>query len=269
MKIPFKAIATAAVFTMGATAATAQTTQMVQIVEYNGKEAKTPIQGVGLTVNNAAAAMSDASGNLTLNFRTLHAGDQVQIRRIEKAGYEIFNLEAVEQWVISPQQAFQLVICKSDRIRALCDNYSQVASESYAKQLQQEKARLEEERKAGRLKEEQFKAELQQADDFYAQQLENLDLYVEKFAHFDLSELNEKEQAIIELVQKGQIDDAIAQYEQLNLVGQYQEQSKQIQKIQNTQDSLSVIRQEKVVARDSIGSIIKTMEEVKKTSKPL
>ena len=50
----------------------------------------------------------------------------------------------------------------------------------------------------------------------------------------------------------------------MNLLGQYQEHSKEIQKIQNTQDSLTVIRGEKVVARDSIGSIIKTMEEVKK-----
>lgn len=243
---------------------TAQSSQTVQIVEYNGKEAKTPVQGVGLTVNNAGAAMSDAEGNLTLNFRTLHAGDPVQIRRIEKAGYEVFNLEAVEQWTVSPQQTFQLVICKSEKIRTLCDNYSKTANESYAKQLQQEKARLEAERNAGKLKEEEFKAELQQAEDFYAQQLENLDLYVEKFAHFDLSELNEKEQAIIELVQKGQIDDAIAQYEQMNLIGQYQEQSKEIQKIQTTQDSLTVIRKEKAEARDSIGSIIKTMEEVKK-----
>ena len=264
MKIAFKTIATAIVLATGATLATAQSAQQVQIVEYNGKEAKTPIAGVGLSVNNAGAAMSDENGQLTLNFRTLHAGDPVQIRRIEKAGYEVFNLEAVEQWTVSPQQTFQLVICKSDRIRTLCDMYSQTANESYAKQLQQEKARIEEERKAGKLKEDEYKKELQQAEDFYNQQLENLDLYVERFAHFDLSELSEKEQAIIELVQKGQIDDAIAQYEQMNLLGQYQEQSKQIQKIQNAQDSLTVIRAEKVTARDSIKRLIETMEEVKK-----
>lgn len=242
----------------------AQSTQPVQILEYNGKEAKTPMQGVGLSVNNAASAMSDAQGLLTLTFRTLHAGDPVVIRRIEKAGYEVFNLEAVEQWNISPRETFQLVICKSDKIRQLCEVYNQAASESYGKQLQQEKERLAEDLKAGKLKEEEYKAELQKTEDFFAQQLENLDLYVEKFAHFDLSELSKEEQAIIELVQQGKIDEAISRYEQMDLLSKYQEQSKEIKSIRNTQDSLSVIREEKVIARDSIKSTIDYMEKVKK-----
>lgn len=241
----------------------AQSEQRVQVVEYNGKEEKTPVQGVGLTVNNAGSSISDAQGFLTLTFRTLHAGDPIVIRRMEKAGYEIFNLEAVEQWTVSPQVPFQLVICKSDKIRALCDQYSKVASESYEKQLQAEKARLEQERKAGKLKEEEFKAELQKTEDFFAQQLENLDLYVEKFAHFDLSELSKEEQAIIELVQKGQLDDAIARYEQMDLLGKYQQTSKEIQSIRTTQDSLSVIRTEKAIARDSLKSTIDFMEDIK------
>jgi len=243
--------------------AMAQSQQQVQIVEYNGKAEKTPVQGVGLSVNNAGTTMSDAQGTLTLSFRTLHAGDPVVIRRMEKVGYEIFNLEAVEQWTVSPQVPFQLVICKSDKIRALCDQYSSIASESYGKQLQQEKARLEEERKAGKLKEEEYKAELQKTEDFYAQQLENLDLYVEKFAHFDLSELSQEEQGIIELVQKGEMDQAIARYEQMDLLGKYQQASKEIQTIRTTQDSLTVIREEKAIARDSIKATIDFMEGVK------
>lgn len=247
-----------------ATTAMAQSTQTVQIVEYNGKAQKTPMQGVGLAVANAGAAMSDAEGMLTLNFRTLKAGDPVQIRRIEKAGYEVFNLEAVNQWTVSPKMTFQLVICQSDKVRQLCDTYSQAASESYGRQLQQEKARLEADRKAGKLKEEEYKAELQKTEDFFAQQLENLDLYVEKFAHFDLSELNEQEQAIIELVQKGEMDEAIARYEQMDLLSKYQTQSQEIQSIRTTQDSLSTIRTEKAIARDSLKSTIDFMENVKK-----
>lgn len=242
----------------------AQTNQQVQILEYNGKAQKTPIQGVNLSVNNAPAAMSDANGALTLNFRTLKAGDPVVIRRIEKSGYEIFNLDAVQQWIISPDVPFQLVICKSDQIRTLCEQYSSIASQSYGKQLQQEKARLAEERKKGLLKEEEYQTELQKTEDFYAQQLENLDLYVEKFAHFDLSELSEQEFSIIELVQKGEIEEAIAHYEKLNLLSQYKNATKQIQSIRTTQDSLTSIRNEKTAARDSLKSTIDFMEEVKK-----
>ena len=259
-----KKLITGVVMAFALTSLTAQSVQPVQILEYNGKEQKTPVKGVALTVGNAAAALSDENGMLTLNFRTLKAGDPVQIRRLEKAGYEVFNLEAVEQWTIAPQQTFQLVICKSDKIRALCDLYNQAASESYDKQLQQEKLRLEADRKAGRLKEDEYKTELQKTEDFYAQQLENLDLYVEKFAHFDLSELSEQEQSIIALVQKGEIDEAIAKYEEMNLLGKYQQQSEEIKKIRTTQDSLTVIRQEKSIARDSLKSTIDFMEKVKK-----
>lgn len=251
------------VLSASTTSLLAQSEQRVQVVEYNGKSEKTPVQGVGVSVNNAGTTISDAEGFLTLKFRTLHAGDPIVIRKVEKAGYEIFNLEAVEQWVVSPQVPFQLVICKSDRVRALCEQYSKVASESYSKQLQAEKARLEEERKKGKLKEAEYQAELQKTEDFYAQQLENLDLYVEKFAHFDLSELGQEEQAIIELVQKGELDEAIARYEQLDFLSKYQQTSKEIKSIQNTQDSLTVIRNEKVIARDSIKATIDFMEGVK------
>lgn len=248
---------------MMAVCAIAQTTQQVQIVEYNGKESKTPVQGVGLTVQNAAAAISDAQGMLTLQFRTLHQGDVVTLRRIDKAGYEVFNSEAVEQWVISPSNTFQLVICRSDRFRQLCDQYNKVASESYARQLQADKAKLEAERKAGKLKEAEYEAQMQDLINQYEEQLENLDLYVEKFARFDLSELSDEEQQIIELVQQGQIDEAIARYEQLDLLSKYQAESKDIQQITSAQDSLSAVRQNKVQARDSIGQIIELMEGVK------
>ena len=246
------------------TTLSAQSVQSVQILEYNGTDEKTPVAGVSLTVGNAAAAMSDEKGLLTLNFRTLKAGDPVKIRRIEKTGYEVFNLEAVEQWVIAPKEVFQLVICKTDRIKALCDLYNQAANENYSKQLQQEKDRLEADRKAGRLKEEEYKAELQKTEELYAQQLENLDLYVERFAHIDLSQLTEQEQEIIALVQKGLMDEAILKYEQMDLLGKYQQQSKNIQQIRSTQDSLSVIHKEKSIARDSLKSTIDYMEKVKK-----
>ncbi|MBQ0057647.1 MAG: hypothetical protein KBT20_08325 [Bacteroidales bacterium] len=252
----------AALFAL-ALGAFAQSTQPVQILEYNGKDSKTPLKGVGLTVNNAGAAMSDDQGLLTLSFRTLKAGDAVVLRRLEKAGYEVFNQEAVEQWTVAPQQTFQLILCRSDRFRALCDQYNQVASESYARQLEKDKARIRAEREAGKLKEAEYQSKLQAVQDQYDEQLENLDLYVEKFARFDLSELSEAEQNIIALVQEGKIDDAILRYEQMNLLGQYQTQSREIKQINSAQDSLSVIRQNKVEARDSIRQIIDFMEGIR------
>ena len=112
----------------------AQSQQQVMVREYREKSQKTPLEGVSLSVQNAGSSISDAQGSMTLQFRTLKAGDAVQVRRVDLAGYEIFNREAVEQWTISPQQAFNLVLCRSDRFKQLRDQYMRVSSASYERQ---------------------------------------------------------------------------------------------------------------------------------------
>ena len=241
----------------------AQAEQRVEVLEYNGKDRKTPLEGVSVTVQNAPAQMSDAQGLLTLNFRTLKAGEAVTVRRIEKYGYEVFNREAVEAWTISGQQTFRLVLCRSERLKALTDQYASVASASYQQQWQREKDALDAARREGQLKEEEYNRRLQEAQDAFDQQLENLDLYVEKFAHFDLSELSEGEQQIIDLVQAGRLDEAIERYEQLNLLDIYKQQSSQIRNIDAARDSLGVIRSEKEAARDELRQVVDYMEQQK------
>ena len=132
----------------------AQSEQTIVVSEYNGKEQKTPLNGVSVSVLNAVASITDAQGKATLRFRTLHAGDRVTIRRIEKNGYEIFNSQAIEQWNISPQRPFQIVLCQTERFRALRDQYSRVASDSYAKQYRAEQARMANERKKTKMLED-------------------------------------------------------------------------------------------------------------------
>lgn len=241
----------------------AQSSQQVRVVEYNGKEQKTPLANVALTVQNAPSTMSDAQGNLVLSFRTLKAGDIVNLKRVDMPGYEVFNKDAVEQWVISQGTVFELVLCKTEKLMALYDQYMSVASASYEKQWKREQAAIEAERQAGRLKDAEYQQKLQEAQDAYDQQLENLDLYVEKFAHFDLSTLSDEEQKIIELVQQGLLDEAIARYEQMDLLSKYQEQSRDILQIGAAQDSLSVIKAEKEAVRDTLKVIVDEMEQVK------
>ncbi|MBO6011971.1 MAG: hypothetical protein J6P82_00440, partial [Bacteroidales bacterium] len=190
-------------------ALSAQVEQTVIVQEYNESSKKTPLSQVGVTVMNAGAAISDENGQATLRFRTLHAGDKVTIRRIEKAGYEIFNSQAIEQWTISPQQPFRIVLCRSDRFKALRDEYNRVASDSYARQYKAEQARLAEERKRTNMLEETYKQKLLDLENQYQQQLEDLDNYVDQFARIDLSELSIRQAKLIRMVKEGKIDEAI------------------------------------------------------------
>lgn len=250
------AVLVCAVSALTASHVFAQSTQTVQVLEYNGKAVKTPLAYVEVVVSGAGAATSDAQGQLTLRFRTLKGGDAVQVRRVELSGYEVFNREALDQWMVSPSSTFTIVMCRSDRFRQLCDQYASSASQSYARQLQRDKARLDKARRDGQLQEQAYQQQLQAVQDAYDEQLENLDLYVERFARIDLSELSEAESAIIDLVQQGRIDEAIDRYEEMNLLGTYMQQSQNIRQISSAQDSLAVVHQHKQQTLDTLRTLL-------------
>ena len=230
----------------------AQSTQQVRILEYNGKEQKTPLPGVSLSAQNAASAMSDAQGEVTLQFRSLKAGDPVQLRRVDLPGYEVFNLEAVEAWTIAPQRPFTLVLCRSERFKELCDKYNAAANASYDRQLKRDRQALDKLRKRGKLQQEEYEAKLKALEQQHNEQLDKLESYVERFARIDLSEISTEEQLIIELVQQGKIDEAISRYEELDLLAKYQKQSEEIGSVRTTRQELQNLGTLKAEARDSL-----------------
>lgn len=239
-----------------------QSVQPGYVKEYNERMQKTPLSDVEIVISNASSTASGVRGDFMLQFRTLKPGDKVNVRRIEKLGYEIFNKEALEQWFISrDNRPFTIVMCKSDRFKRIRDNYSRVSSESYEKQLKKEEARLQAERKAGKLKEAEYEAALKKLNDEYDQQLEDLDNYVDRFARIDLSELSNIEAEIIELVQKGDIEEAIRRYEQQNLEDKYKQQTDVGMKAQAGIDTLTVVREQSKVSRDSILAAIRRKNE--------
>lgn len=240
----------------------AQSNQQVQILEYNGKEKKTPLKGVSLSVQNAATTMSDEQGTLNLQFRTLKAGDAVQVRRIDLAGYEIFNKDAVDAWTISPKKVFTLVLSKSDRIKTLCEQYNAVASESYARQLKKDKDALSRLKTEGKLNQQNYEQRIKELEEQYNSQLDNLENYVDRFAHIDLSELSDEEQKIIELVQQGEIDKAISLYEEMDLLSKYQLQSEDLKSVRSSITDLDSLSQQKNESKDELVKILKQQIEL-------
>ena len=235
-----------------APAAWAQSEQKVQVMEYNGKSGKTPLAQVAVTVLNATSTMTGDDGVASLRFRTLHNGDQVKVRRIEKAGYEVFNSQALEQWTVSDQRTFQIVLCRSDKFRALRDQYSRVASESYERQYKAEQARLAAERKKTRMLEETYQQKLTELENQYQQQLEDLDNYVDQFARIDLSELSNQQQELVNLVKAGKIDKAIAKYESVDYQAQYEQQCRDIAQIDRAQAQLALVEAQKRSEREKV-----------------
>lgn len=199
----------------------AQTTQSGLIQEYREENDKRPLQGVEIEIKHAQSTVSDKKGKFMLEFRTLTPGKKVNVRRIEKLGYEIFNKEALEQWNINPEEPFTIVMVRQDVFKKIKDHYNEISSKSYAEQHAREVKRLEEERQSGKITEEELREELAQLEDWYEKQLDNIDNYVDRFARIDLNKLDTEERKIIALVEQGNLSAAIEAYNQLDLLAKY------------------------------------------------
>jgi len=232
--------------------ANAKTVQNGVVKEYNEKAQKTPLPGVELNVRSAGSTVSDKKGNFALNFLTLKPGEKINVRRIEKLGYEIFNKEAIEQWNLNPKNPFIIVMCKSDKFKRIRDNYERVSSASYAKQMKKEEAALAKLKKDGKLKEAEYQKQLLELRENYENQLDNLDNYIDRFSRIDLSELSAIEQEIIDLVQQGRIEEAIAKYEEQNYVDKYSREVSQIKEVSAAIERLENIKSSKMTVKDSI-----------------
>lgn len=231
----------------------AQTRQQGQMLEYDLSAKKKPLKAVEIQVLNAQSTVSDKNGAFLLEFRTLKPGDRVQVRSIEKDGYEIFNKEAVEQWnVSSGDGVFEIVMCRSDKFRALKDSYNRASSASYDRQYKQEVARVEKQLREGQLRADEYEAELLRISERYDRQLQTLDTYVDKFARLDLTRLSDSEQQIVALVRQGNFDEAIALYEQQNLIGQITTEIQDLREIQDAQQKLAAKADEKETAIRSL-----------------
>ena len=205
------------IFAVAGIVAAGQTVQRGIVQEYNEAAPKTALPGVELRVYPAQSTVSDAQGRFALEFLTLNPGERINVRRIEKDGYEIFNKDALEQWNLSPDNTFSIVMCRSDRFKHLKDLYYANSEERYSRQYRNAAASLRRLRDENRIRQQEFADSLRKIEDLYARQLENLDNYVDRFARIDLSEISAAEQEIIALVREGKIDEAIARYDDLDI----------------------------------------------------
>ena len=244
MKFPHL-FATVCAIALSQFASFAQTSQKGVVKEYREENNKRPLAGVEVEITNAGSVVSDRKGDFLLEFRTFKPGQKVNIRRIEKTGYEIFNKEALEQWNINPDEPFTIVMVKQELFKQIRDNYSRISSQSYAEQYDKEKAALDKERQEGRLSEERHREELERLSNWYDAQLDNLDNYVDRFARIDLAELDENERAIIELVKEGKLEDAMARYDEWGLIEIIESELSDLSQIRNAVDDLTTLMKEK------------------------
>ena len=230
-----------------------QVTERGFVKEYNERQEKTPLGMVELKVLNAGTTTSSEDGSFILQFRTMKPGDKVNLLRIYKEGYELFNTESVKQWNISNSgKPFEIVMCNSKRFKNIYDRYAKTTYDCYARQQKVEEEKLEHERLAGVLKEKEYQHQLLVLREDYNKKLDNIDNYIDRFARIDLTSLSDKEADILETIQQGNIDKAIQLYDDMKLEDKMLKCSQQITK---ATESIGLLHQQQEKTREERDSI--------------
>lgn len=231
----------------------AQVSVPVVVLEYNGKEVKTPLGGVEVIVIGAASTVTDAEGRCELRMNTAKAGDKVYTRRIFKSGYEVFNSDVLGNWHIARDgEPFVIVMCSTTKLQQIKDGYSRVIMKNNDRQLENDERVLENNLNKGTITKSEYEQKLKKLYDEYEEKLNNIENYLDKFAHIDLSNLNDDETRIVEMLQHGNIDSAIESYEGLNLLSRYQSIAKDVKNLNRAADLVEKKIEQTRNARDTI-----------------
>lgn len=237
----------------------AQSTQTCIIKKYNQKQQKTPLSGVEVVVSNAGTAISASDGKITLTFRTLKPGDHINLIHAKKAGYEIMNKGAVEQWNISRDGTpFTIVMVRSDYFAQLKGKLTNACTENYKAKYEKAVRELEKQKKENKLKEAEYNHKYDSLEANYQNQLNNLENRIDHFARIDLSEVSIEEQRIFEMVEEGKLDEAVKAYEDMGILSKLAEESEVLIRLSNAPHQIDIkLEQEKNIINNLIETILR------------
>ena len=230
-KILFSVVALSAT---GVSVCVGQCTQKGVVYEYLGPNQRKPLANVEIVVANASSVISGKNGEFELNFRNQVPGSKVNVRRIQKNGFEIFNQEEVDQWYITTgEDPFYIVLVKTERLNEARANLLAKAQKQLHQQLEKDRKTITVEYKKNRITKEEYEKRKKKLEREYQTQLQNIDNYIDRFLLLDMNALSEKEQDIVRLVKEARFLEAIERYEQADLIGKFEQQFQQQSQLEN------------------------------------
>lgn len=199
------------------------------VLEYKGKETKTPVSLAEIIVKGASPATTDNNGKFKLNFFRLKPGDKITNPFINKSGFVIFNKEALEQWTISSSdEEFVIILCDKNHFDELFRKYHNIGSESYKKDYEAAISKISSLLQEKKITEEEFSNQYEKLLNDYQQSLTMLNNYIDFFVRIDEENLNELQKKALSFIKEGNIDEAIKIYESAELLKEYDKASKRV-----------------------------------------
>lgn len=185
--------------------------------DYKTKK-KTPLAGVSITANGAQPAVSGADGAFTLKFSSLGLGQKISFSKQPfYQGMKVFNKQVVENWY-TVQGKLVLIMCKNEEFELAKNNYYAQGKASVEKKY---KSRIEAlAKEVQQLRKEnkdcaQQMQELQELNEEYERIMDDLRNSADAMARIDQSELDEEMREVLDLYERGEVDEAMRKLDAL------------------------------------------------------
>lgn len=191
------------------------------VKEYNVGQ-KIPLSGVTIAVLSADTVVSDDAGMFYLSFSDRKSGDAITYLNINKPGYVILNEEALDMWILDPNTSYDIVMINANKLKSIRRDYAHRAMEYYKEQYFNQIAKLKELKHSSGITDDEYHDRLKKIHEEYDRLINNLDKSnnsFDRFVRIDVSDLQDEEQAIVELIGQGDFDEALARYDQMDITG--------------------------------------------------
>jgi tetratricopeptide (TPR) repeat protein len=195
----------------------AQTQQGVTY-RYNGKQKRTPLGQVSISYDgNKRTVLSDAKdGTFTLVLDGRKMGDRIGLVTVKKREMMVFNQHAVDEWSVR-KEPLMLILCNADEFERQKNNYIEIGKRQAKKKYDKQKAELEAQLQARKVKQQEYEAALDKAYEDLDRLQKNIGEYADLLARIDQSELDGQMQEVLDLYERGQVDEAMSRLDAMQL----------------------------------------------------
>ena len=212
---------------------------------YNGKNPRIPIGGVYVkTATSPNGVVSDeGNGTFALKLQNIKMGDRLGKATVSKAGFVIFNQQAVDEWS-ARKEPLKLILCDANQFQKQKNNLITIGKNQAEKKYKKRLAELEKKNKAQQLTLDEYYAKLDSINRERDNAEKHMDEYADMFARIDESEVDTLAQRAIELFNQGQLEEAIRLFEQGNYLEKIDDALKiktQAEELRQKADSAEVL----------------------------
>ena len=175
---------------------------------------KSPVANVSLTVEGAQPTISKDNGTFTLVFDNSGLGDKISFEKQPYyQGMKVFNKKEVDNWFIVKDR-LRLIMCRYEEFELAKNNFYQQGLRAATAKYEREIARIKDDQK---LKEAEKNQKLQEAEEHLQKVMESLSETSEAMARIDQSEVDVQMQKVLDLYEKGEVDEAMQKLSNMQL----------------------------------------------------